>query len=246
MILPFVGAFLVLYGFVAFVTGLIGIENFIIVSLSLLIGIPPFLISLGIIIAGVGVFFLSKRVEDPVGTPLLGERLRSLGCIGCLIAVLVPASCIGLFAASYFPGIFGFDQVSRETVPRIVEKPVTVAPVSEDEKILDVVNRSIDALNAEDPGAYMLTIHPQSKFQRKDYVDGLHDAFAAFALFQTISDVEIEYVRSGEAKVSFVMIVDFNSPEYKNTKITGAYILRSHEGNWFVYDDEILKVEPIP
>lgn len=77
---------MVLYGFVAFLTGLIGIENYVIASLGFFTGLPPSLISLGIIVAGGGLFFLAKRIEDPVRTPLLGDRLESLGCFGCLIA----------------------------------------------------------------------------------------------------------------------------------------------------------------
>ena len=176
----------------------------------------------------------------------MGFSAKSKIAIGLTILFLISLACSSI-SDTFIPGMGSDEDGADEIQSQPKENPSDpFDEVNEDEKILDVVYRSVDALNAENPDAYLLTIHPQSKFQRKDYVDGLNEGFATFDAYQVISDVEIEYVLSGEAKVSFVMTVDFNSPDFLNTRITGVYILQLYEGNWLIYDDEILEVEPIP
>ena len=134
---------------------------------------------------------------------------------------------------------------TRSANTQTPEQPTSTSVQAQldEQAALSVVYQSIDALNAEDATGYMATIHPQSKFQRQEYVASLHDGFQVFNLRHEILEIEVEYVRTDEARVAFVMFVDFNSPDFQNTKITGAYILKPHEGRWMLYDDVIKMVE---
>jgi len=103
MILPIVGLFFVLYGLVALIAGILGANNNLLSPLAATLGIPIALIALAIIAVGVGLFLIAKRAEDPVTTPLLGDRMQALGPLGCLIAVGIPIACLAAFFISYAP-----------------------------------------------------------------------------------------------------------------------------------------------
>lgn len=116
---------------------------------------------------------------------------------------------------------------------------------NESELAIAVVNELNDSINAEDFNTYMSNVHPDSVFNNTEYKNGLKTSFEQFNVRNSMSDISIEYINDEEAKVSFILMVDFNSSSFANTKIKGAYILRKNEGVWKLFSDEIDSVEPV-
>ena len=116
---------------------------------------------------------------------------------------------------------------------------------SESELAIAVVNELNNSINAEDVNTYMSHVHPDSVFNNTEYINGLKTSFEQFNMKNSMSDTSIEYLNDKEAKVSFTLLVDFNSSSFANTKVKGAYILRKNDGVWKLFSDEIDSVEAV-
>jgi hypothetical protein len=114
------------------------------------------------------------------------------------------------------------------------------APASnESEQVIAAVNRIVDASNNEDVDAYMSAVHPKSIFSRQDHIDMLITNFAQFNIHETMTDIVIDSLDRDEARVSFTMLVDFNSSDFQNREITGTYTMRKDNGTWKLFAYEV-------
>jgi len=116
-------------------------------------------------------------------------------------------------------------------------------PTVEDPRL--VIQENMRAANFEDIDAYMATIYPRTLVMAVTE-STLKDLNDRYDLSYRATNLQILEQDKKEARVSFVLTTrKIRGPAFQNNQATGVFILRKHEGQWKIYDQEIEKVDYI-
>ena len=142
---------------------------------------------------------------------------KCLFFIGVLLALLLMAGC-----------------GEEETAPN----------ANEEDEIIAVVEKNLEATENEDIEVVADTLHQENP----EYEAALEETKMLFEQFDMEYELEILEVTVGEeeANVEFsqkTMAVD--NKDFEDNMISGFHELRKHEGDWKIYQTEIIDVEPL-
>lgn len=118
----------------------------------------------------------------------------------------------------------------------------TPTPNVQDE-VLEVIYEHVAAHNAEDIDKYVATIH--SAFGDQESLrDSIEQMYDTYDLETVIRDVEVLEASESVARVSFVLITrKVRGPVFLDNRVDGVFTLRREEGDWKLYDQEIVNFE---
>jgi hypothetical protein len=162
--------------------------------------------------------------------PVEGEKKGFSGleiAVGSVIGFLVLCVCLLGLAALGNSGV--------------LEPEPTALP----EEITAVIYQNIRASNARDYDGYMATIHTKSPNYRATK-EGAKTAFSdEYTLSYRLSDVYVIEQRRNKAVAHFVLTTRLiRGPSgFRNNRVTGEMTLRTEDGVWKIYDQEVIEVE---
>jgi hypothetical protein len=108
---------------------------------------------------------------------------------------------------------------------------------------VEVVSAQLEALNFEDLNAATDAIHPSSPdfSQTKDWTEKL---FKIYDIRYTLEKNTLESETENTAKVGFSQLTEkISGPAFRNNRIDGVHILKKYDGNWKIYETQIVKIE---
>lgn len=118
-------------------------------------------------------------------------------------------------------------------------------PTSLPEEVTAVIYENIRASNTKDIEGYMLTIHSRSPVYNATK-RGVEQAFSdKYTLSYRISDVYIIEQSSTKAIVHFVLTTRLisGSIDFRDNRVTGEMELRTEDGIWKIYNQEVISVD---
>jgi hypothetical protein len=118
-------------------------------------------------------------------------------------------------------------------------------PTALPEEITAVIYENIRASNAKDYDGYMATIHSKSPNYRATE-EGIQTAFSdEFTLSYRLSDVYVIEQRRNKAVVHFVLTTRLiRGPSgFRDNRVTGEMKLRTEDGAWKIYDQEVIEID---
>jgi len=107
---------------------------------------------------------------------------------------------------------------------------------TEEQKVLDAVQRYADAMNTEDANAVQDSMHRDnwSYFYIKQQLPQYFDLYDVKVTFEDLQFIEI---KNGVASVTVVMTtVKTDNSDFKNTRIKETFQLKQEDGEWKVLD----------
>jgi hypothetical protein len=112
--------------------------------------------------------------------------------------------------------------------------------IPEDEELFAVLERNIATMEDEDLTAHMETLHSGSPGY--DETEGLLEDMSVYTLDIQVSDMEVEEKPEEESRVFYKQTnIKVDGPEYENNEISGVHVLRPEDGNWKIYDTELVE-----
>jgi hypothetical protein len=108
---------------------------------------------------------------------------------------------------------------------------------------VQVVRDQLEAMNHEDFNAAINAIHPSSPgFEKtKDLTEEL---FKVYDLRYSLKEITLESENTDTAKVKFSQLTEkVSGQEFRNNLLTGVHILKKYNGEWKIYDTQIIKIE---
>ena len=118
-------------------------------------------------------------------------------------------------------------------------------PTALPEEITAVIYENIRASNAKDYDGYMATIHSKSP-NYSATKEGIKAAFSdEYTLSYRLSDVFVVEQRKNRAVVHFVLTTRLTrGPSgFRDNRVTGEMKLRTEDGAWKIYDQEVIEIE---
>lgn len=113
---------------------------------------------------------------------------------------------------------------------------------TDEQKVMDAVNKYIDAVNSEDVDAVQAALHRDnwSYFYVKQQ---LPSYFALYDVKTVLEETRFEGITDGVATVDFVMTTrSINKSDFKDTRIKGKFTLKQQGDEWKIlstdYDPE--------
>lgn len=108
---------------------------------------------------------------------------------------------------------------------------------------VQVVHDQLDAMNREDLNAAINAVHPSSPgFQKTKSLT--EELFNIYDLRYSLKETTLESENTDTAKVKFSQITNkISGPEFRNNFISGVHILKKYNGEWKIYDTQIIKIE---
>jgi hypothetical protein len=113
------------------------------------------------------------------------------------------------------------------------------------EEVTAVIYENIRASNATDYDGYMATIHSKSPNYRATK-EGIKTAFSdEYTLSYRLSDVYVIEQRKNRAVVHFVLTTRLiRGPSgFRDNRVTGEMTLRTEDGVWKIYDQDVIEIE---
>jgi hypothetical protein len=136
--------------------------------------------------------------------------------------------------------ISGLAAAGRNSLLEMEIEPTDVPDV-----VTAVIYANIRASNAKDFNAYMATIHPDSPVYDSTARE-LKKAFSdEFTLTYWVSDIYIIDQSSNRATVHFVLTTRLKSGpiSFRDNRVEGEMDLRKDEGQWKIYNQDVINVE---
>jgi hypothetical protein len=118
-------------------------------------------------------------------------------------------------------------------------------PTALPEEITVVIYENIRASNAKDYDGYMATIHSKSPNYNATK-EGIKTAFSdEYTLSYRLSDVYVIEQQRSRAVVHFVLTTRLiRGPSgFRDNRVTGEMKLRTEDGAWKIYDQEVIEIE---
>ncbi len=115
-------------------------------------------------------------------------------------------------------------------------------PTPTPDELYAVIYTNLRTANAEDIDGYMATIHSRSPLY-KQTDEALRSAFSTYDLSYVVSDLSIDKQTSKESEVHFVLTTKkVNGPTFRDNIVEGVFVLRPENGEWKIYQQEIIDV----
>lgn len=163
----------------------------------------------------------------------MGENSRGVGKLlkrKIWIGVLLVFSCLFLAACSN-------DTSSSEQ--ETVELEVS------DEELFSILEANVETLMKKDLDGYMDTIHSDSPVYAttRETIQELFNYNLAIEL----SDLTVKEKSAEEAIVAYTQrTVELDGDAFENNETIGEHLLRLDDGNWKIYQSEVIAVNPLP
>ena len=130
------------------------------------------------------------------------------------------------------------EEESEETTEE-TEEENEEAGIPEDEELFEVLERNIATMADDDSTGHMETLHSESPGYAE--TEQILEDMSVYTLDIEISDLEVEEKSEEEARVFYTqrnMKVD--GPTYENNELTGIHIMRPEDGEWKIYNTELM------
>ncbi|WP_078555910.1 hypothetical protein [Bacillus alkalicellulosilyticus] len=128
----------------------------------------------------------------------------------------------------------GVDEVEQEST---IDEP---EPLTDEEQIIEVIEKNAMAAKIEDIELYMGTIHSRSPLYESTETTML-ELFATYILDYSIDEVEVVRISGNVAEVRFVQTtVKIEGPEFNDNVIEGIHVLRLEDGEWKIFETQVL------
>ncbi|GAB3799372.1 hypothetical protein [Virgibacillus kimchii] len=113
------------------------------------------------------------------------------------------------------------------------------ASIPEDEELFAVLERNVATMADDDKTAHMETLHSESPGYAE--TEQILEDMSVYTLDIDISDMEVEEKSEEEARVFYTQTnIKLDGPVYENNELTGVHILRPEDGEWKIYDTELV------
>jgi hypothetical protein len=113
------------------------------------------------------------------------------------------------------------------------------ASIPEDEELFEVLERNIATIDDEDMTAHMETLHSESPGYAE--TEQIMEDMAVYTLDIEVFDMEVEEKSEEEARVFYKQTsMKLDGPTYENNEITGIHVMRPEDGEWKIYDTEMM------
>jgi hypothetical protein len=144
-----------------------------------------------------------------------------------IVALMVVIACVGVFLLASLGA-----RAQSQGTPTPTPHPKTA--------IIGVIRENIAATNAKDADRYMATIHPRAS-GRAAMRAALDDMFRTGDYSSKVYNVKILELTDKEARVSFTLITkQIRGPaQFRDNQVDGVWILRTDDGAWKLYDQEV-------
>lgn len=114
-----------------------------------------------------------------------------------------------------------------------------------DEAILAVVEMNVEKLMAKDLDGYMETIHSESPVYETTE-ETITELFN-YTLDIELQNLEIKEQTDKEVIVAYTQrTVETEAGDFQNNETTGEHTLRLDDGQWKIYNSEVIAVNPLP
>jgi hypothetical protein len=116
---------------------------------------------------------------------------------------------------------------------------------AEDKDILRVIEKNLEAAEAEDFDAWIKTYHERAR-SCKARGSEMQECFRVYDMKYALEQAKVLDKSEDEAKVWFIQVNEtVSGPDDNDKKITGVHVLKKSYGKWKIYDTEIKKIQEL-
>ena len=115
----------------------------------------------------------------------------------------------------------------------------------EDQDILGVIEKNLQAAEKEDFDAWIKTYHEKSRSCKAKGSEML-ECFRVYDMKYALEQAKVLDKSDDEAKVFFIQVnKTVSGPDNNDKKVTGVHIMKKSYGKWKIYDTEVKKIQEL-
>jgi hypothetical protein len=113
----------------------------------------------------------------------------------------------------------------------------------EDQDILRVIEKNLQAAEEEDFDAWIKTYHERAR-SCKARGSEMQECFRVYDMKYSLEQAKVLDKSEDEAKVWFVQVNrTVSGPDNNDKKITGVHVMKKSHGKWKIYDTEVKRIQ---